>query len=427
MSNLYTHQADGAGWLATRARAYLGDQPGLGKTRTLLRALMNVGSKRALVVCPAIVRTHWRREYQELLGDNPLTAIDVRSYDEITRGGVELMKHFIADNEIDALILDEAHYLKHANSARTKTLLGLNGYARRVRTVYAASGTPVPKHPAELWTILSSMFPEVCVEHKVRSFRAFVGRFCATRLRMMRGKMTEKFLPEVRNEAEFKEILGKIMLARTLDDVGIDVPPLDWQTLRLDSGQPAAMDAWHNIATAIEGCTLEDISADPEVARMRRRLGELKIAPVAEMLASQLADSEEKVVVFAHHRTVMSGLRELLKNYGVCYIDGDTVPFRRDIEIDRFQNDPKARVFLGQNIACQTGITLTAARRVVLVEPDWTAVVNQQLGHRVARIGQQAARCIGQMVALAGTLDEAIINQNLREVRMAETLGLGDG
>jgi SNF2 family DNA or RNA helicase len=79
-------------------------------------------------------------------------------------------------------------------------------------------------------------------------------------------------------------------------------------------------------------------------------------------------------------------------------------------------------VFLGQNIACQTGITLAAAHRVVLVEPDWTADVNFQLGQRVARIGSTAKRCIGQMIALAGTLDEAIVAQNERETRMAADL-----
>jgi SNF2 family DNA or RNA helicase len=91
----------------------------------------------------------------------------------------------------------------------------------------------------------------------------------------------------------------------------------------------------------------------------------------------------------------------------------------RDEAIDRFQSDPRTRVFLGQNIACQTGITLTAAKRVVLVEPDWTGDVNLQLGKRVARIGQKSNRVIVQMISLSGTLDEGIVAQNARETRMA--------
>jgi SWI/SNF-related matrix-associated actin-dependent regulator 1 of chromatin subfamily A len=181
------------------------------------------------------------------------------------------------------------------------------------------------------------------------------------------------------------------------------------------------------VEDALADDILADIAADPHVARMRRRLGELKVEPVVKLLTEQLEDSDEKIVVFAHHRNVLDGLGRGLSRagFGIMNVNGDTSPTARDTAIDMFQTEPSIRVFIGQNIACQTGITLTAARRVVLVEPDWTADVNLQLGKRIARIGQRAERCVGQLIALAGTLDEAIVAQNQREVRMAETLGLG--
>ncbi len=120
-----------------------------------------------------------------------------------------------------------------------------------------------------------------------------------------------------------------------------------------------------------------------------------------------------------------NALRAGLESFGVAYVDGDTCQAFRDERIDAFQMDPRTRVFLGQDTCCQEGITLTAARRVILVEPEWTAMKNYQLGKRVARIGQTAERCIGQLITLAGTLDEAIVAQNLRETRMVEAAGLG--
>jgi SNF2 family DNA or RNA helicase len=153
---------------------------------------------------------------------------------------------------------------------------------------------------------------------------------------------------------------------------------------------------------------------------MRRRLGELKVAPVAEMLSSQLADSSEKVVVFAHHTTVLHSLRELLATFGVAYIDGDTT--KRDEEIDRFANDPRCRVFIGQNQACGTGtdgLQKSGAHRAIFVEPDWTAANNVQLAKRLARIGSKADRVIAQFVTLSGTLDEGIVAQNIRESAIA--------
>lgn len=422
--SLYQHQVAGAKWLAARARGYLGDRPGLGKTRTLIAALNAARVTQPLIVCPAIVRTHWRREFEACQWGRPPI---IKSYDEIVRGGDALMAQLIGREKIDSLVTDEAHYLKHATSKRTVQLLGRNGYARRLPRVYCASGTPVPKNPAELWTTLASLFPEVAIEHGLRTRDDFLARFCTVTGRMVRGRWTERVEPVVRNEAEFKQLLAKVMLARTLDDVGLDVPGLDWQITRLDGGGfTTDQDGWDVAHALAHDESLADIANDPHIARMRRRLGELKIEPTRQLIGELLDESDEKVVVFAHHRIVLQGLHANLAGHGVAYIDGDVPDSERAARIDRFQTDPECRVFLGQNIACQTGITLTAARRVFLVEPDWTAVVNDQLGHRVARIGQTAERCIAHMIALAGTLDEAIINQNHREVRMAASIGLGE-
>jgi len=147
-----------------------------------------------------------------------------------------------------------------------------------------------------------------------------------------------------------------------------------------------------------------------------------------QMLKSQLEDSDEKVVVFAHHTSVLQGLSAGLADFNPAYIDGSTSQRTRDAEIDYFVHDPECRVFIGQNIACGTGmdgLQHSGARRAILVEPDWSAYMNEQLGKRLARKGQRGAS-VGQMIALAGTLDEAIVGQNLQEVRMAESIGLGE-
>lgn len=434
---LYRHQQDGAAWLAARlfGRGYLGDVPGLGKTRTIIEGLRLAGAKRPLVICPAIARTHWAREF-EAMGWAGETLI--HSYEEITRGGFQKMASIIHDWKADSLAIDEAHRTKNAGAQRTQLILGPDGYARRLPTVYLASGTPVPKNPASYWTVLSSLFPEVAIQYGLKTYQDFLDRFCVTRGSYIRGAWREKVLPTIKDPELFREILDATMLRRTLDDVGLDVPALDWQTVRLDGADtlqklvdPSVVDVFSEgrELTKLVGDHLDslaDIENDPHVARMRRRLGELKVDPVVEMLKSQLEDSDEKVVVFAHHREVLARLGQGLSKFGPVMVHGEHGQKVRDRHIDRFQTDPTCRVFIGQNIACMEAITLTAARRAILVEPDWTADVNHQLGKRIARIGQRAERCVAQMVALAGTLDEAIVGQNLQEVRMAETIGLGE-
>jgi SNF2 family DNA or RNA helicase len=433
--NLTEHQKSGAWWLAEKARGYLGDPPGTGKTRTLIAALSASSSIRPLIISPAIVRSHWAREFSTMGWDGLAHRQPVvKSYDEIVRGGFPLMKDLIQTHGIDALVLDEAHFLKHPTSKRTQLLLGPNGYARRLPRVYAASGTPVPKNASEFATTLLSLFPEVALAHAIRSIADFKARFCIVQGSMVRGAWREKVLPVVRNVDEFKEILSTVMLRRE----AVDAPELAWQITRLDPsgadlltgglgiGQQQADEIEAAIAEGV--VVLADIENDPHVARMRRRLGELKVKPVVQMLKSQLEESDEKVVVFAHHTSVLAGLSAGLDDYNPAYIDGSTSQRIRDVEIDYFVNDAECRVFIGQNIACGTGmdgLQHSGARRAILVEPDWSAYMNEQLGKRLARKGQRG-RSVGQMIALAGTLDEAIVGQNLQEVRMAESIGLGE-
>lgn len=402
-AHLYSHQIDGAQWLADRALTigggYLADDMGLGKTRTLLHTITLLKARRPVVICPAIVRTHWLRE-SELLG---VPLLHVMSYEGAVAGGMKLQ----VELSPDLLISDEAHYCKSMDALRTRRVFGLGGYARGARYVLPASGTPMPKNPLELWPVLAC-FPSVCKEHKLFNRRDYVQRFCAVRLIRLGRRSVTKVMPELRNEAEFNELLSKVMLRRYAADVGLDVPPLDWLLMPLDLDVPD-----------LQGVSLGGAAA----AEWRHYVGEQKAPRVADMLAEQLHNSSQKVVVFAHHRSVLNILREKLLPFGVSYIDGDTSPKMRDGAIDRFQTDPNVRVFIGQNLACMTGITLTAANRCVLVEPDWTADVNHQLGRRIARIGQ-TEHCTAHMVTAADTIDDAILRTNQAEIRLAEKAGL---
>lgn len=423
MTPLFAHQRIGGSALASRPHGYLGDPPGMGKTRTLLHAVALARVSNPIVFCPAIVRTHWRRESQLILGEE----IRVRSYDEAVLGNYGLMRQAIIDEKADALILDEAHYLKHAKSLRTQILLGPNGYARRIPIVWAASGTPVPRHPGEFWTVLSSLFPDVALAHGLKTRAQFEARFCKVKGRLVRGVWREKVVG-MQNDAEFREILAATMIRRPAQ---ADVPQVWWQPLTLDGegiaklideAHPEAADAIRHSMDA--GYTLADLASDPHVARYRRKVGEMKVKPLVEMLAHELQASNEKIVIFAHHRTVMNALYAGLKSFGVAHIDGMTAPLARDSKLKWFQTSEDCRVFIGQNQACGTGFDglQHAASRMVIVEPSWIREDNVQLGARLARMGQRDWPVRAQMVCLAGTLDEWIIKQNVREAEMHDRM-----
>lgn len=396
----------------------------MGKTYTVLATLAAMGAKHALIASPAIVRTHWKRSAMEYGFQGRIT---VKSYDELVRGGLEMMAKLTLVEKIDTIVGDEAHYCKHATSQRTRIMLGKDGYARRVGQVILASGTPMPKNPGELFTQLVFLAPDVLRAFGVPTYEKWKDTFCVVAKRWVRGKLVEKIV-DAKNPEVLRLLLDEVMLRR---EEGADIPPIWWQNVRLNVADLDIFEEGKFIdveeadtmrlirEAALEG-RLEEIANDPHVSRMRRKLGELKVEPVIEMLSSQLADSVDKVAVFAYHTSVLHRLRDGLAQYGVAFIDGSVSSTNRDRALHAFQTDPRVRVFIGQSTATGTGFDglQYATNRAVNVEPDWTADNNVQLAKRLARQGQKHGHTIMQMIALADTLDESIIGQNVREAKM---------
>lgn len=423
---LFSHQIAGARWLAGNSRAYLGDAPGLGKTRTALAAAAMYADAKVLVVCPAIVRGHWQRE--AAAAGVPIT---VRSYDGIVAGGYALMRQLLEDEGHDTLLLDEAHYLKHATAKRTQLLLGPNGYAKRMARVWLLSGTPIPRHPGELWTVLSSCFPEQVVGRGISRREQFLDRYCRVQTRFIRGQVREKVVG-VKDVEDFRKLLNAIMLRRTVNEAAA-LPPVWWQPLTLDGPTLQEQDYLERgLKAQLEaGIDLETILRDPEVAVYRRRVGEVKAQVLAEQLAEELNAGGGPLVVFAHHRAVLDALEKRLSSFGVARIDGATSPAERERRLWGFCN-PRSyntpyRVFLGQQDACGTGMDglQAVADRLILVEPNWIATQNAQYAARLARTGQRSPTVIVQCVTLTGTLDDALTRQNIRERRMQTEMEIG--
>lgn len=422
---LFEYQHAGADWLAERRRAILGDTPGLGKTRTLLQASLLVDVNNPLVICPAIAQSHWQAEGR-LLGMEPR----VYSYEMYQRA---ILRAGGTPDTPRVVITDEHHYLKRMQSNRTRAILGVDGPVRRAEYAWGGSGTFPPRHPGEVWATLASMFPELAYEYRLGSYADFEARFLLTiSVRCPDGTWRKKVMG-MKNDEQFRALMLKMSLRRTPSMVGLDVPSVFWQVHMLDSASatraivdmPGAEQAYlgrERIERWIAlGGSLEEIVGDGHVSRYLRRLGMVKAKTFLPELISQLRESDEKLVLFAHHSDVIDCLAEELEEFQPAIVTGRNRN-TRDAEVERFQHDANCRLFIGQNKVCEASLTLTAASRAILLEPDWAAGTNYQLGQRVARIGQKSEHCIAQMVCLAGTIDEAVVRQNHRETAMLQRI-----
>src|SRR5690606_27998483 len=103
-------------------------------------------------------------------------------------------------------------------------------------------------------------------------------------------------------------------------------------------------------------------------------------------------------------------------------LDGSTRD-REDV-VRRFQADDGPPVFLLSLKAGGTGLNLTAADHVFLLDPWWNTAAEDQAADRAHRIGQERPVFVHRLVA-EGTVEERILELQERKRAIAEA-AIGD-
>lgn len=434
MTELFPYQRAGAAWLATKRFGYLADEMRLGKSAQAITAADQVGARTILVLCPAVGRINWTREFQQfsttLRTITPvLSATDVDTHSDVVVCSYDLA-HRLPSRTWDLLIADEAHYLKSLDATRAAAVLGSAGLVHQATQCWFLSGTPAPNNPAELWSVLY-----VCGITRL-AYESFVARYCKGFHTPYGFKITG-----VQHADELRESFREFVLRRTKAQVRPDMPRVLVSTLTVEPG-PVDLEAsffaqWTSggdarVMAAIDEqgakvrasgndlLTLEAIA--DSVPMYRRYVGLQKVKPVAELVAQQLeAKAYDKIVLFAWHRDVIEGLRAALSKHGAVTLYGGTPGGERQKRVDKFQTDPKCKVFIGQVKAAGTSIGLHAAHHGLIVEPSWVPGDNEQALMRMDN-PLQAEQITVQFVSVAGPGDEAVTKSLATKTRMLAAL-----
>lgn len=392
---LYAHQREGVLWLLSRDQALLCDEPGLGKTAQAVEALRLLGGEavRVLVLCPAGLCRHWAREIARWAGVEAVVLRTdpgrklgagwyVASYD-LAKRRTRLTER-IVDVTWDVLVLDEAHSLRSALSARSELVDSL-----AARRVWALTASPVWNRGRDLHAVLGALGspwgrgkgePRAAVEFEAYWFGC----------------------PE--SIAELRRRLGPMLLGRRKADC-LDLPPLRWAERWI-----AVPERFRRLRPSSFG----------ELATARAELATAKGPGVAEHVSRLLAAGEPKVVVFSEHPSVLAGIRALLPvDVRSVTVDGSTPGARRQTIADAFQQDSGLRVLFGQTQAAGIGLTLTASRRVVFADLAWAPSALLQAAQRCHRIGTSGPVTADVILADGCPLEEhawALLGEKLRTV-----------
>lgn len=139
------------------------------------------------------------------------------------------------------------------------------------------------------------------------------------------------------------------------------------------------------------------------------RLGALKLcAATGKMKAAvewinDFLENGTKLVVFAHHHVIIDELIDAFPE--AVHTKGSMEA--RHAAVEKFQNDPKCRLFIGSLKRDGVGLTLTASQSTAFLELGWTPAAHDQAEDRVHRIGQKGAVTAYYLLA-KNTVEERI-------------------
>jgi SWI/SNF-related matrix-associated actin-dependent regulator 1 of chromatin subfamily A len=395
----YGFQVAGVEFLASRSAALLADEMGCGKSIQVAGLINLTAPRKVLIIAPASMKIIWALELRKWLVDKQLSIMILKgqtkpldlSHDGIWIVNYELLGRFrpeIVSQPLDLLVLDEAHYIKTRTSARTKLA---HLFSRCAKRKILLTGTPLLARPAELWSLLHFLAPA-----DWPNFYRFARRFCApTKTEWGWSYDGSSNLNELNTR-----LRSGLMMRRLKRDVLAQLPPLTRALVPLSvSGNQALNEAVEsagydpfNLPSNLSG---SDIPFDC-IARIRHELGQLKVKPAIEFIREQMEGYESKLVIFAHHRIVLTQIAAALP--GAALVTGETPAADRMAALERFTNDPQTRFFVASIHAMGIGVTLSAASQAIFVEQDWTPGILRQAEDRLHRIGQSQPVLIQYLV-----------------------------
>ncbi|KAH7307563.1 hypothetical protein KP509_22G065500 [Ceratopteris richardii] len=138
-----------------------------------------------------------------------------------------------------------------------------------------------------------------------------------------------------------------------------------------------------------------------------------KIAFIMALL-ERLVDEGHRILVFAQTRKMLDIIQKEItkKHYGFFRIDGTMKATDRERYVQEFQENSSIPIFLLTSKVGGLGLTLTAANRVIIVDPAWNPSTDNQSVDRAYRIGQKRDVIIYRLMT-SGTIEEKIYRKQV--------------
>lgn len=435
---LLDHQREGIEWLNGQPFACLWDEPGLGKTRQILESDL---VEPVLALAPAMVLDSgtWDDEIEKWAPGLDITQVAYSSMtlrERTAKGGnrpTTTLKEELR-GRWGSVVADESHYLKGRKTTWTLATQKLQADSFRQLT-----GTPIPNWAPEAFIPLRLTWPEE--SRKGGEFGSYwrwakkwfhvgpthwspmaVGDLRdETHLEQCRDPACRSRQPVTWEEFRAENWGGRMLMRERADC--LDLPPLTIQRFNTKMGaaqKKAYKELRDNFVTWLEGATKQGVAAWSTAGQLTKLLkcatglevlsnGEVEGSGKLGALATLLKDRPRPTLVVGHFRATVAACARTARDVGMeaRIVDGGASKKERRDVIKAFQGG-------GLGVLCATldtiseGMTLTSADQVIRVERSWRPSRNEQVVHRLHRIGQERPVICIDLVQ-EGTVDEHVL------------------
>lgn len=434
----FQHQREGFHFGMQHDKWLLADEPGLGKTKSVIDIAvakkLQRGYKHCLIICGINgLKWNWQNEIKihsnetgwilgqrtknnkTIIGSNTDKLNDILNIDKINSyfliTNVESLRddhiqyelaHLCRDKTIGFVAIDEIHVCKNASSKQGKGILKLQPECR-----IAMTGTPLMNNPLDLFIILKWL------GYEKHPFYTFKQHYCVL------GGFGGYQVVGYRNLDEVQEALNQLMLRRLKSDV-LDLPDKLYidEYVEMSSKQAKI----YKEVTDYVKSNIDKISTSinplAELIRMRQATGYTGILSSTvqesakldrmEELVNECVSNNKKVVIFSNWTQITDiAYARLCKKHNGEIITGATKDNERQNIVKEFQTNPNCKFIVGTIGAMGTGITLTEGTVEIFLDEPWTRASKAQAEDRCHRIGSNENITI-YTIMCKNTIDERI-------------------
>ncbi|MBR5301863.1 MAG: DEAD/DEAH box helicase [Clostridia bacterium] len=395
-------QKEGLSYLLANERTLLADEMGLGKTVQALACLAATGDMPALLVVPPHLMRNWEGEIGRFLrvgGRAPKVCVirGLKPYD-LPEADIYIIhylllrgwKKALPEMGFRAVIFDEMQELRHAGTEKYSAASLL---AQKCERVIGLSGTPIYNRGAEIWNVIN-----ILDFHCLGDWESFTREWCDGYGNHI-----------VRDPALLGAHLRRegLILRRTKQEVLSELPPKRKLVQEIDADDKVYRELMRPVMEmlgslkALHPDAKERALLEERISAGERQATGVAKAPFVAAFVRALLDSDEKVLLFAHHHAVMDIYKKELAAYKPAFITGRESTGQKDHAVIRFMNGETNLCVISLRSAA--GLNLQRASCVVFGELDWSPAVHSQAEDRAHRMGQQDSILCYYLVAPQGS------------------------